>query len=60
MITFSDIVFAAGLCHLITISMGPTLGMHHRTKAMGCIIMRYVLLSGTLTRYVIYVVCLIF
>ncbi|KAF8347235.1 hypothetical protein F5887DRAFT_957385 [Amanita rubescens] len=49
MITFSDVVFAAGLCHLISLSIGPTLGLHYRTKAMGCIIMRYVLISGTLT-----------
>jgi len=49
MTTISDVVFAAGLCHLIFLSMGPTDELHHKTKAMGCIIMRYVLISGMLT-----------
>jgi hypothetical protein len=53
MSTLCDVVFAAGLCHLISLSM-PTLGTHRKTKAMVWLIMRYVLISGALTRYAIY------
>ncbi|KAF8347236.1 hypothetical protein F5887DRAFT_957397 [Amanita rubescens] len=46
--TFSDLVFAVGICHLIYLST-PTLGVHRRTKSMLVIMMRYVLISGMLT-----------